>query len=303
MSPSPVSLQISVAPADLPHARWTLPHQLRQWGSQVDEVLFVLDGRQPELEDLLERLCSQHAHARVEHVDYGDEAAGAVAEELLGGTRAPAKDCFGKAVYSYLFGLHAARHRFVLHLDSDMMFGGGSRSWVEEAQRLFASRPDVLSVSPLPGPPSGRPFPRHVARVHRAEPFESPGLAGPALRFTHMSTRDFLLDRSRLPTLRPERPGPRAALAALAKGAIWKRRAWRAPAEAALSRAMTRAGLSRVDFLGAAPGMWSLHPPQRSREFYDALPELIRRIEEGDMPERQLGDFDLSDALLAEASR
>jgi len=85
-----------------------------------------------------------------------------------------------------------------------------------------------------------------------------------------MSTRDFLLDRSRLPTLRPERPGPRAALAALAKGAIWKRRAWRAPAEAALSRAMTRAGLSRVDFLGAAPGMWSLHPPQRSREFYDA---------------------------------
>src|SRR4029079_10267618 len=90
VSPSPVSLQISVAPTDLPHARWTLPHQLRQWGSQVDEVLFVLDGRQPELEDLLERLCSEHAHARVEHVDYGDEAAGAGAQDIMVARRPPA---------------------------------------------------------------------------------------------------------------------------------------------------------------------------------------------------------------------
>ena len=303
MNLSPVSLQISVAPADLPHARWTLPHQLRQWGGQVDEVLFVLDGRRAELEELLAQLCGEHAHARVEYVDYGEDAASAVAADLLDGRRAPVKDCFGKAVYSYLFGLHAARHGFVLHLDSDMMFGGGSQSWIAEAKRLFASRPDVLSVAPLPGPPSGRPFTRRVGRAHRAEPFESPGVAGPALRFAHMSTRDFMLDRSRLATLRPERPGPRAALGAVTKGAIWKRRAWRAPAEVALSRAMARAGLCRVDFLGAAPGMWSLHPPQRSREFYDALPELIRRIEEGDVPERQLGDFDLSDALIAEASR
>ena len=303
MSPSPVSLQISVAPPDLPHARWTLPHQLRQWGGQVDEVVFVLDGREAELEELLALLCDEHAHARVQHVDYGADAASVVAERFLGGRRAPVRDCFGKAVYSYLFGLHAARHRFVLHLDSDMMFGGGSQTWIAEARRLFDSRPDVLSVAPLPGPPSDEPFSPRVARVHRAERFENPELAGPALRFTHMSTRDFMLDRSRLGTMRAERPGPRAALGALAKGALWKRRAWRAPAEVALSRAMTRAGQCRVDFLGAAPGMWSVHPPQRSREFYAALPELIRRIEQGDVPERQLGEFDLSDALLAEASR
>jgi len=42
MSPG-VTLQISLAPTDFPHARYVLPHQLRQWAGQVDDVLLVVD--------------------------------------------------------------------------------------------------------------------------------------------------------------------------------------------------------------------------------------------------------------------
>ena len=42
-SKSGVTLQISLAPTDLPTAKHTVPHQLRVWADQVDEILLVLD--------------------------------------------------------------------------------------------------------------------------------------------------------------------------------------------------------------------------------------------------------------------
>jgi hypothetical protein len=44
--------------------------------------------------------------------------------------------------------------------------------------------------------------------------------------------------------------------------------------------------------------MWSLHPEWRSEAFYEALPGLIERVEAGDMPEEQLGDYDVGDSLV-----
>ena len=43
--------------------------------------------------------------------------------------------------------------------------------------------------------------------------------------------------------------------------------------------------------------MWSLHPPYRSEEFYRELPGLIERIENGDIPEAQRGDYELNDSM------
>jgi hypothetical protein len=57
-------------------------------------------------------------------------------------------------------------------------------------------------------------------------------------------------------------------------------------------------GIVRVDFLGEDPGMWSLHPVWRNEAYYQELPGLIDRVESGDMPEEQLGDYDLVDSLV-----
>jgi hypothetical protein len=44
--------------------------------------------------------------------------------------------------------------------------------------------------------------------------------------------------------------------------------------------------------------MWSLHPPYRSETFYTLLPELIARVEAGDVPVAQRGDFDVNDSMI-----
>ena len=41
----PVSVQISLAPSDLPHAGAILPHQLRTFAGQAGEVLLTVDDR------------------------------------------------------------------------------------------------------------------------------------------------------------------------------------------------------------------------------------------------------------------
>ncbi len=61
---------------------------------------------------------------------------------------------------------------------------------------------------------------------------------------------------------------------------------------------MQRHHLHRVEFLGEPPGMWSLHPPYRSPNFYESLPDLIQRIESGNIPEAQRGDHDVNDSLI-----
>ena len=40
------TLQINLAPTDLPHLIHVLPHQIRQFGGQVDEILLTLDLHQ-----------------------------------------------------------------------------------------------------------------------------------------------------------------------------------------------------------------------------------------------------------------
>jgi hypothetical protein len=301
-----VTLQINVAPTDFPHAVHTLPHQLRQWGGQVQEVLFTFDlhrttkgGRFGEgweerlapMQELLERLCSEHPHARLETVDYDPRRMTEVAEALLGGSTMPVKDTKGAPFYPYFHGLHGASNELVLHLDSDMMFGGGSQSWIGEASELLQRHPDVLACNPLAGPPS----PDGRLLTQQAEVFPD---VPSAFRFASMNTRIYLLDRVRL----RERLLPMALVGPIRALSRAKAKMHGNPpygaAELVLGAAMRTAGMCRVDLLGSDPGMWSLHPPFRSPEFYRELPRLIEQVETGQIPTAQLGDYELGDAML-----
>jgi len=295
----PVTLQISLAPSDHRLAAQILPHQIRTWRGQVAEILLTIDlhrsaGRfaddWAEGRDKVLALARSIDGARIVEVDYAAPAAAAVAREFFGGARVPAKDHRGGPYYSYFFGLHAASHRHVLHCDADMMFGGGSATWLAEACSLLEREPDVFVTAPLPGPP---------APDGRLTELAGERLAGPGLAyaFHEMSSRAFLLDRerfhSRLRALRPELAPLRGLLLALLDG-----NAPRELPERLLTAAMARHGLRRVDFLGAAPGMWTLHPPYRCEDFYQKLPELVRRVEAGDLPAAQLGFHDVGDSLV-----
>lgn len=299
-----VTLQISLAPTDLPHARFIVPHQLRVWAGQVDEILLTLDlhrsrgrfsaawaERLPGMRRLLAELCAEYPHARVSEVDYSEEARRQLAEAFFGGAQVPEKDWNGGPFYSYFYGVHSAAHQYVLHMDSDMFFGGGSQTWIAEAVSLLQARAEALACNPLPGPPTGD----GSLRSQTLAPFPH---TSPAFSASQLSSRIFLLDRVRfhqaLPVV-PLLPAPSALRS-------WQARLDGNPPyalpEEIITRLMTERHLLRIDFLGAAPGMWSLHPPYRTAEFYERLPEFIARIEAGDVPEGQRGAHDMNASMI-----
>jgi hypothetical protein len=298
-----VTLQINLAPTDLRHAQAILPHELRQFGDQVDEILLVLDLNKNRfvdgavwergaagLRDLAESLRERYPHLRLVDVDPDAEVAAQVATEFSAGVSIPQKDWRGAPIYAYFFGLWAAKHEYILHMDSDMMFGGGSQTWVREAVDLLRGKPDVLLCSPLPGPPTVDG--RLTAQTLTPEPMDSL-----AFRTEHVSSRVFLLDRSRFG----------ADVRAVDVVPPSRHKVWLARvdgyephecAETLLSIALATSGLSRIDFLGTDPGLWSLHPPYRSELFYADLPNLIARIEAGDVPDAQRGNYDVDDSMV-----
>jgi hypothetical protein len=301
--PMPVTLQVSLAPTDLPTARHVVPHQLRQWATEVDEILFTVDVHRsrsspvepwrrqlPGLRRLVEECCAVYPHARAVDVDYRSGTIAQIEATFFGGRPIPTKDYRGAAFYAYFYGLFAARHDHVLHTDSDMLYGGGSRDWLAEALGLLERYPHVLACNPLPGPPTTNGKLRSQAL--KAFPYRSP-----AFQAAHLSTRVFLLNRVRLRervgALRLGRPRVYNAVRALVDG----NPPHRSP-EAIISEGMVRRGLIRIDFLGDAPGMWAVHPPLRSERFYQRLPSLIREIEAGEVPEAQRGCHDINDSLV-----
>ena len=295
----PTTLQISLAPTDLPHATHILPHQLRQWAGQVDEVLFSVDlhrsrgkfgegwqARLPGLRQLIDQCCAIYPHARSIDVDYSEASQAAVAVAYGAGRPLPLKDYRGAPFYSYLYALNAARFDHVFHLDSDMLFGGGSQTWVDEALAILASRREVLACNPLPGPPT-------PDATLRSQDLEREPITSQAFRSPALSSRLFLLDRRRLSELPIERPTLRRGLGAWVDGNPCFE-----TTEHSISELMARKGWIRVDFLGLDPGMWAVHPPYRSELFYQRLPKLIDEVERGDIPEGQRGYHDVEDCLV-----
>lgn len=309
-----VTLQVNVAPSDLPFASVTLRHHLRQWRRQVVRVIYTLDlrksagprgdgfeERRPGMIRLLDDLARHEDGACVSEVDYSEPAVRRVASMFFGGAAPPTKDCFGAPFYAYFFGLAMVPTRYVLHMDCDILFGGGSSTWLSEALELIASRPDVLFVCPLAGPPTADAhIPRRVLRAQqRTQALGSKPLlerqAPRTYRLRHVSSRVFLADLVHLQEI-----GPLTTLDAppwiygADPNAIPV-----LPAETVLSEAMRDQNRARLDFLGTGDGMWFLHPGQRGEAFAANLPNLIAAIESGEIPASQRGSYELADEWLS----
>lgn len=298
-----VTLQINIAPSDLLFARHILPHQLRQFGNQVDEILLILDlhrsagrfaegweERLPQIKSLIDDCLHEYPHANFKEVNYLPEAKINVSQMFFNGQDIPPKDFRGGPFYSYFFGLYSAKHDYVFHLDSDLMFGGGSSTWIEEAVALLSEQTDILVCAPLPGPPTHDGTLK--SQVAQLEPHYST-----AFRFNFLSTRLFMIDREKFIAQVKYLPLQEASAWGTLKALVEGNPPYKLPEEI-LTEAMLEKSLLRVDFLGKSPGMWSLHPPYRSKVFYDNLPELIKKIESGDIPDAQLGDHDVNDSLI-----
>jgi hypothetical protein len=297
------TLQINLAPTDLPHLIHILPHQIRQLGGQVGEILLTLDLHQsrgrfgaswkerlPGFLELVQQQSAAHPKIRIHEVDYSPKAVKTISEQFFGEELIPPKDWNGGPFYSYFSGFSNARYDYILHIDSDMMFGGGSQAWIAEAKRLMEARPEVMVCNPHPGPPA--PDRKLRSQTLTPEPYTSVAFRTDAInsRVAFFDRRRFISKLTPLPLLQPP---------------LFRR--WQARLEGnfpymlpehILSFSVRRGRFLRIDFLGDEPGMWSIHPPYRNAIFYKRLPLLIQNIEHGEVPDGQLGDYDMNDSMV-----
>jgi hypothetical protein len=295
-----VTLQINLAPGDYYHAAHMLEYHIEVFESQTDEILLTFDFNPARLRDaqkaeresaslygLIASLQKQHPSVVLRDVDYNMPVVSAVLGHFFT-NRAQLYDFRGAPIYAYLFGLYSAKNDLVFHIDSDMFFGGFSARWIRDAIDLLQGDSEIMTVSPLPGPP-------HPDRILLGqEEYSAYNDMAYAFKFSSMSTRVFFMDRRLLAhKLRSSKPLLKGRLFSLYEGFPQSD-----TLERIISASMRSSRKYRVDFLGTGRGLYSLHPLYRSEAFYHSIPDALRRLKDGDIPDDQLGHFNISDSFL-----
>lgn len=309
-----IALQINMYPPDIHHVANILPHQLRMWSSQVNSIHLTVDCKKSQsgrysndydhstniekIRTFCYNISEELRNVIYDEVDYSVNYKKKVGRFFFDADGCPEKAWDGGPFYSYFFGVYNAQGDYVLHMDSDMLYGGGSKHWIQEAIRLFEESPNVLFMGPLPGPPRDDGQILDLRPQHGVVPiqFQYP-VNRSAFAFDSVSTRIFLFNRRRFEAEKLKLNLVTPNLLQRLKATLLGNEPNVLEAETILSRFLNKRRYLRVDFLGTAPGMWSLHPPYRSEAFFDALPELIRRVEANDIPDSQRGRYDIVDEL------
>ena len=297
-----VTLQISLAPSDLKHIVHLLPHHLKVFENQVDEILLTYDthkskGRfainweenNAKMWSFLQEFVMEHPKIKLIKIDYSRRKIKEIAQKYFNRLTIPAKDWRGGPFYTYFFGIHEAKNEYIFHLDSDMFFGGLSKKWMEEAVKLYKEDNSILFVNPLAGPPkSDGTLTNQKYFNYQNKPFY--------FGFDTMSTRLFLVNKRRL-TEHSIQNTFTTKIGEITR-AIWRKNPPYKLPEEILSKHIVNNNYLRVDFMGKSPGLWSLHPPYRTAKFYQDLPTIIKKIENNDVPESQKGFYDIVDELV-----
>ena len=174
--------------------------------------------------------------------------------------------------------------KYILHLDCDMIFyEEPTFSWIKEGVRLMEENEDILCVLPKGGPPTKDGFLHQGTTPYQVD--EKRGL----YLFKNFTSRHYLIHRERFLSLLPLKP-------------LWL--SWREPIksrffgngkmlcwESMVEEALTKSDMWRADLM--TNQAWSLHPGDRSEEFYQLLPQIIDSVSRNEFPEEQRGHFDL----------
>ncbi len=197
----------------------------------------------------------------------------------------PETHCFrGYPTYASFKQFIDTDAKYVLHLDSDMIFyETPTFSWIKEGVRVMEENKDVLCVLPRGGPPT------LDGSLHQGTtPYVVDNKRGLYL-FKNFTSRHYLIHRERFLSLLPLKP-------------LWL--SWREPIksrffgngkmlcwEAMVELALQKSDMWRADLM--SDQAWSLHPGDRSKEFYQLLPQIIDSVNRNEFPEEQRGHFDL----------
>lgn len=262
---------------------------------------------------------------RVVYVRPGSGLIAALSSRYLGGVVSETHDAGACGLMSYLAAFEEARTRFLLHYDADMLlYQAAGYDWAEEATGLMSRSPQTLSACPRSSPPHNTES--NVAdapSLHEGRPLAR--VEGGWLN-DWFSTRCFLMDLRKLSGYLPLIDGmslwatrvkkilagvhmppnwyadPRDLLR-LSQGwgtpeRILKYLMWRycspiyplAP-EILLFHRVAPSGGRRLNL--STQQAWLLHPSTKPHRFVQLLPEILRSVAAGEVPDAQRGHADI----------
>jgi hypothetical protein len=284
------TLAILAGVRDTVYAGAIAEHIYRSCRFNFAEVLLVIDDC--NFDDSVKRLAEDRINAlrsaigeniRIAWISKFLSRKDEIAKKYFGVNIRADRDHRGIPMFGWIAGLEEAQTDHVLHCDSDILFYQDAESdWVSCAIDLIEKDPSVMFVAPRPGPPAA-----NGALLGQSNTFFVDNEGN--YRFKTLSSRRFLVRKSRLAALLPIQPVYTS----------WKRRLLMqcgagnalSPWETCVSEKLQRSKYFRVH-LGSS-NAWTLHCPDHSPEWITALPDIIAKVESGSYPEKQAGLYDL----------
>ena len=291
------SLSIMVARTDIPFMMDTIPHLVKMCRFNfLERVLFIdtapLSGKyknrpgigtMQQLRKCCNRLLELGIVDRVADIDYSKHYQQKCYQKYFGRVLGHTHNYRGYPIFGSIFSLEFLKGDYVAHFDSDMLlYQQPNYNWIQTGIDLIESQADIMFVAPLSGPPSsnGHLKQRRVAYTHDPRGFYG---------FKEFTSRKFLVNRKRLEQLAPVQPiwlswKQRLASLFTGKSALQN---W----EIMISNRLRKTHYLRADL--KTSNAWTLHTPDHGSAFIQALPEVIEKVESGDYPPEQAGDYDL----------
>jgi hypothetical protein len=292
------SLSLLVSRPDVPYMMQTVPHIVRSLRFKFADRFLIVDtaplhkryvgspniATLEQLRHSCRTLTDKGVVDRWIEIDYSRAGRDSLCNEHYGQRLPNTHDFRGCPLLALPTAIRRCTSRYLLHFDPDILLHHAAGfDWVSWGIETLRTCPEVMFVCPRPGPPdpSG-----HLKQGTTGYERDSRGF----FRFLAFSQRKFLVDTERLKQLLlPLTPiyisTARRWLARLrGESALWT---W----EFMMDQRFKASGLIRADL--DSPSAWTLHAPDHGREFVEKLPVLIMRIEKGEFPEQQSGDYDL----------
>ncbi|BCL36993.1 hypothetical protein [Nostoc sp. MS1] len=291
------SLWIFVARPDTTFLLHTIPHLVKVNNFPFEEVVLAVDtaplmgdkvtrpfiGTMEELRECTEKLLRAGVVDRVVDINYDADYHNQVYKKHFGTPIRFTHNYKGYPILGSIFSIEECKSDYMLHFDSDMlMYQKPNHNWIAEAVKLMEENPQMMFVRPLAGPPTNK---------KKTEPYDV---------FKTFGSRAYLINCKRFDKFLP-------------MPVLWRdyKTTWinslPTPLKTVLNNLtgkgkldsweiMVTLKLQQTDYFRANltnPAAWTLHPKDRSPAFLAALPNIIARIEAGDFPAQQAGEYDL----------
>lgn len=294
-----VSLFISLCKKDFNFIDHTIPHIIKGCNYPFKQIILLVDqskakGLHGKFEKFIsskkffnqcEALAGQLKNAIVLEINYSRKKEEEITKKYFGRPVYTIKDFRGNLLYGFIFGIESSLTDYVVHFDSDILIHSDIQySWIKEGLDLLDKYDDIISVSPLSGPP--RKDKNLIQDKNVDWVFDERGF----YKFQNFTTRLFMIKKSKM--FNNLLPLP-------IKHVSWKKYLWSLVSghssiwalEWLIAFQLKQLKFYRADI--ASGKSWMLYTSDHGEKFCKYLPAIIKDVENNRFPIENSGKYDL----------